>query len=109
VFVTYARDGQSERVPAVEQLGAQAGFYEADGPVVAAGEWQVTVEVLGAEGGGQVAFVETVQAGNEFNWWLVGGGALLALLALGYFGTRKTASKSNSKTVVRSVQRGASS
>jgi hypothetical protein len=100
VYVTYARDGQSERVLAVEQMGAQAGFYEADGPVTAAGEWQVTVEVSGPDGGGQVAFAETVLEANEFNWWLIGGGALVVLLALGYLGTRKTG--------VRPVQRGAS-
>jgi hypothetical protein len=99
VFVTYAHEGQRERVPALEQMGAQAGFYEADGPVAAAGEWQVTVEVGGAAGG-TVSFAETVQPGSELNWWLIGGGVLVALLALGYLGTRKTGKQP--------VQRGAS-
>jgi hypothetical protein len=101
VFATYAHNGQSERVAAVEQMGAQAGFYEADGPVATAGEWQVTVEVAGAEGSGEVSFTETVQAANELNWWLIGGGVLVALLALGYLGTRKAGRQP--------VRRGASS
>jgi hypothetical protein len=101
VFVVYVQDGQSERVAALEQTGAQAGFYEADGQVATAGEWQVTVEIAGPEGGGKVSFVEAVQPANAFNWWLIGGGTLVLLLAVGYLGTRKTG--------VRPVQRGASS
>lgn len=101
VFVTYTHEGQSERVAALEQTGAQTGFYEADGTVATAGEWQVTVEVAGTEGGGKVSFAEAVQPADEFNWWLIGGGALVVLLAVGYLGTRKTG--------VRPVQRGASS
>ena len=100
VFVTYAHAGQSERVAAVEQTGAQAGFYEADAPVDPAGEWQITVEVAGPQGG-QVGFTEMVQPAAALNWWLIGGGVLVALLAVGYFGTRKTGK--------RPVQRGASS
>ena len=38
---------------------------------------------------------------NEFNWWLIGGGVFVALLAIGYLGTRKTG--------IRPVQRGVSS
>jgi hypothetical protein len=101
VFVVYAQDGQSERVAALEQTGPQAGFYEADGQVATAGEWQVTVEVAGPEGGGKVSFVEAVQPANAVNWWLIGGGTLVLLLAVGYLGTRKTG--------VRPVQQGASS
>lgn len=100
VFVTYTRDGQPQRVAAVEQTGAQAGFYEADAAAGNAGEWQVTVEVGGPDGG-QVGFTEVVQPAAAFNWWLIGGGVLVALLAVGYFGTRKTGK--------RPVQRGASS
>ena len=100
VFVTYTRDGQPQRVTAVEQTGAQAGFYEADAVVGDAGEWQVTVEVGGPEGG-QVGFTSAVQPAATFKWWLIGGGVLLALLAVGYLGTRKTPK--------RPVQRGASS
>lgn len=88
VFVTYAQGGQQvERVPAVEQMGAQAGYYEADGAVGSTGDWQVTIAVAGVEG--QVAFQEAVLPANQFNWWLVGGGALVALLLLGFLGTRK--------------------
>jgi hypothetical protein len=101
VFVTYTGNQQSERVAAVEQMGAQAGFYEADGPVTTAGDWQVTVEVAGPEGGGKVSFVEAVQPADKYNWWLIGGGALVVLLVIGFFGTRKAG--------VRPVQRGASS
>lgn len=100
VFVTYQHTGAPERVAAVEQTGAQAGFYEADAPVDTAGEWQVTVEVAGAQGG-QVSFAAVVQPAATFNWWLIGGGVLVALLAVGYLGTRKTGK--------RPVQRGVSS
>jgi hypothetical protein len=100
VFVTYVYAGQSERVAAAEQTGVQAGFYEADASVGEAGEWQVTVEVAGPQGG-QVGFAEMVQPAAPFNWWLIGGGVLVALLTVGYFGTRKTGK--------RPVQRGASS
>ena len=100
VFVTYVYAGETERVAAVEQTGAQAGFYEADAPVDTAGQWQVTVEVAGAEGG-QVTFAAEVQPAVSFNWWLIGGGVLVVLLAVGYFGTRKTGK--------RPVQRGVSS
>jgi hypothetical protein len=100
IFVTYAHAGQTERVAAIEQTGAQAGFYEADASVGEAGEWQVIVEVAGRQGG-QVGFAEMVQPAASFNWWLIGGGVLVALLAVGYFGTRKTGN--------RPVQRGASS
>ena len=92
VFVTYQQGAQSERVAAVEQTGAQQGFYEADAPLNTTGEWQATVEVSGAEGAGMVRFIESVLAANEFNWWLIGGGVLLALL-LGFFGTRKAGPK----------------
>ena len=89
VFVTYVQGEQSQRIAAVEQAGAQAGYYEADNSVAAAGDWQVTVEAAGAEGQGTAGFVETVLPANQFNWWLIGGGVLLALLLLGFFGTRK--------------------
>ena len=100
VFVTYVHAGQAERVAAVEQTGAQAGFYEADAAVDPAGDWQVTVEVAGPQGG-QVGFTEVVQPAASFNWWLIGGGVFVVLLAVGYFGTRKTGKQP--------VQRGASS
>jgi hypothetical protein len=89
VFVTYSQGEQSERIAAVEQAGAQAGYYEADNDVAAAGDWQVTVEVAGAEGQGTASFSEAVLPAAQFNWWLIGGGVLLALLLLGFFGTRK--------------------
>jgi hypothetical protein len=88
VFVTYAQTGQNERVAAVEQVGAQAGYYEADAEVSTEGDWQVMVEVLGAEGEGAATFVETVLPAQEFNWWLIGSGVLVGLLLLGFFGTR---------------------
>jgi hypothetical protein len=89
VFVTYNQGAQQKRIAAVEQVGAQAGYYEADNAVAAAGEWQVTIEVAGVEGAGMASFAEAVLPANQFNWWLIGGGVLLALLLLGYFGTRK--------------------
>jgi hypothetical protein len=103
VWVTYRQAGAgmpSERVVAVEQTGAQAGFYEADGAVGAVGDWQIIVEVAGPQGEGTTTFIESVLPANEFNWWLIGGGVLVALLAVGYVGTRKAG--------VRPVQRGAS-
>ena len=100
VFVTYVHAGQSERVAAVEQTGAQAGFYEADAAVDPPGEWQVTIEITGSQGG-KVGFVEVVQPAASFNWWLIGGSVLVVLLAVGYLGTRKTPK--------RPVQRGVSS
>lgn len=99
VFVTYEQGAQSERIPAIEQVGALQGYYEADNTLATEGEWQATVEVSGAEGTGTVRFVETVLPANQFNWWLIGGGVLVALLLLGYFGTRKAGPKP--------VQRGA--
>lgn len=93
VFVTYQQGAQSERVPAVEQTGAQQGYYEADGAPATVGEWQAIVEVSGAEGAGAVRFVETVLPADEFNWWLIGGGALLALLLLGLLGMRRAGHK----------------
>jgi hypothetical protein len=101
VFVTYARQGQSERVAAEEQVGAQAGFYEADGSVEETGDWEITVEVLGPEEGGTVTFTTAVLPADGVNWWLIGGAGLAALLALGYFGTRRTGKQP--------VQRGVSS
>ena len=44
--------------------------------------------LTGAEGAGSVQFREPVLAAAQFNWWLVGGGALLVLLLIGFFGTR---------------------
>ena len=93
VFVTYqqagSQAGQGERVAAVEQTGAQQGYYEADGAAAAAGDWQADVAIRGAEGEGAVSFRESVLPANEFNWWLIGGGVLLALLLVGFLGTRK--------------------
>ncbi len=89
VFVTYSQGEQRQRIAAVEQSGAQAGYYEADNAVAAAGEWRVTIEVAGADGQGTAGFVESVLPANQFNWWLIGGGVLLVLLLLGFFGTRK--------------------
>jgi hypothetical protein len=100
VFVTYVQGEQSRRIAAVEQTGAQAGYYEADNAVAAAGDWQVLVAVSGAEGEGRASFAEAVLPANSFNWWLIGGGVLLALLLLGYLGTRRAGPKP--------VQRGAS-
>ena len=97
VFVTYqpagSQAGQGERVAAVEQMGAQQGYYEADGAVAAAGDWQVAVAVSGAEGEGRASFREAVLPATGFNWWLIGGGVLLALLLVGYLGTRKAGPK----------------
>jgi hypothetical protein len=89
VFATYVQGEQRQRIAAVEQAGAQAGYYEADNAVATAGDWQVTVEVTGAEGQGTAGFAESVLPATQFNWWLIGGGVLLALLLLGFFGTRK--------------------
>ena len=100
VSVSYQQEGERQAVAAVEQTGAQAGYYEADNTAAAAGEWVMTVDVTGPEGAGSVRFRESVLPAAQFNWLLVGGGALLLLLLIGYFGTRVTG-----KTP---VQRGAS-
>lgn len=93
VFVTYQQGDESRRVEAIEQIGAQAGYYEADNTAATAGDWQVTVEVTGPEGVGGVSFREPVLPGAQFNWWLIGGGGLLTLLLVGFFGTRKAGPK----------------
>jgi len=92
VMVIYAPVGQpaqAVRATAVEQTGAKTGFYEADAVLPAAGEWQVAVEVSGIDGNGSVLFRVQVLPANSFNWWLIGGGVLVALVAIGVWGTRK--------------------
>lgn len=99
VAVVYTRsDGASERVVGVEQPSPQVGFYEADAPLNAPGNWNVRVEVAGPAGSGSAAFAENVLPADNVNWWLVGGGVLLALLALGYFGTRKGKAPASAST-----------
>lgn len=92
VTVVYAPVGQPDqviRVLAVEQSGAQAGFYEADATLGAAGDWQIGVEVAGVEDNSSAAFQVQVLPANNVNWWLIGGGVLLALAAVGFGVSRK--------------------
>lgn len=54
-------------------------LYEADATVPAEGPWTATVFVTGTEGSGQADFDLQIQPAPGTNWFLIGGGALLAI------------------------------
>lgn len=84
VTVLYAPAGGGEPLAAqaAEGSGAQAGFYEADADLPAAGAWQVTIQVAGAAGSGEAGFTNSVQlVESGVNWWLVAAGAAALALA----------------------------
>ena len=87
VTVIYApTDGASQplRVTAAEGSGAQAGFYEADATLPAAGVWQVTILVSGPAGSGETGFAYSVlPAESGVNWLLVALGAGALILVAG--------------------------
>lgn len=94
VTVLYAPADGAEpalRVTAVEGSGAQAGFYEADADLPAAGEWQVTILVTGPAGSGEAGFVNSVlPAESGVNWWFIALGiGGLALLATAWWATKR--------------------
>lgn len=77
------------------QIGAAAGYYEADDRLPAAGVWRVEVEANGEAGVGAVSFTQTAApAGNPFNWMVWGGGALILLAIVGFLGARRRQPKS---------------
>ncbi len=67
---------------ATTPIATGAGFYEADGVLPAPGRWQVEVTIDGAAGAGVARFSQSAQPGTSANWLILGGGALLILLAL---------------------------
>ncbi len=80
---------QMIRSAATSTGGATVGFYEADADLRTAGDWRITIEVEGPEGGGEASFVYAVTPSNRMNWWLIGGAALAALVLVGFLGTRR--------------------
>ena len=105
IYTPVGEPDQAVRATAVEQTGAKAGFYEADAVVTAAGDWQIVVEVSGAKGNGSTSFHVQVLPATSFQWWLIGGGVLVALVAIGFWGTRKGGARSSSGRPARGAAR----
>lgn len=67
-----------------EQLGSY--YYEADATLPNPGEWRFTIEVRGAAGNGNAAFVSEVLAAQQINWYLIIVAGLLLMALLGLIG-----------------------
>lgn len=107
VTVHYAPTSQPDAAivaPAAEGVGTKVGFYEADADLPTTGEWQVTIQVAGPDGSGETAFTVQVLPADEFNWWLAGGGLLLALVAIGFLGTRRRAGRQHQPQAPKSAR-----
>ena len=52
-FTPAKRPAEAIRSAAIASVGTQVGFYEADAALPAAGDWQITIEIVGREGKGK--------------------------------------------------------
>jgi hypothetical protein len=69
-----------------EAASGQPGYYEADVEIGETGEWQVTVQVEGAEGVGTSSFSVTVlpaAGGNALMTWFGVGAIVIGIILLG--------------------------
>ncbi len=79
VTLTHLESGQAFTDRATHENAANKVYYEARFQVPEPGEWQVQVAVQGAEGTGEVAYVDRIEAAR-FNWMPLAGGVLALLL-----------------------------
>ncbi|MDT8306304.1 MAG: LPXTG cell wall anchor domain-containing protein, partial [Anaerolineae bacterium] len=63
-------------------------FYEADVTLPQSGPWTVAVDVTGPAGSGSASFDIEVGEADGPNWFLWGGGAVLALAGLFFLAGR---------------------
>jgi hypothetical protein len=92
VTVRLTLDGQATQAVLLTatQIGAAAGYYDADGSLPVAGLWRAEVEASGEAGVGAVSFTQTVApAGSTLNWIVWGGGALVVLAIVGFLSARR--------------------
>ncbi len=77
----HQESGEQIQATATHENAVNKLLYEGDVALPRPGQWQVTVQVTGAEGEGQASYTIQVAAKPGVDWRLVGGG-LLALLGL---------------------------
>lgn len=87
VDATFAHTGGASLAgTAKEAASGQPGYYEADVEIGEPGEWQVTVQVEGAEGAGASSFSVTVlpaAGGNALVTWFGVGAIVIGIILLG--------------------------
>lgn len=69
-------------VAATNANSANRLFYEADVTLPQPGAWTVSIDVAGTDGGGSGSFDLEIREAGGPNWFLWGGGSVLALGAL---------------------------
>lgn len=71
-------------VQAVRQEFLSDFYYEADPTLTRVGDWQIQVDVTGADGSGRTQFAMETLPERSLNWTLIGsaGGVLVVVLAL---------------------------
>jgi hypothetical protein len=93
VDATFAQPGGAPLVStANEAASGQPGYYETDVTIDEPGEWQVTVQVEGAEGAGASSFPVTVlpaAGGNALMTWFGVGAIVIGVILLGVALTRR--------------------
>lgn len=86
--------GEALMVAATHEGAANKLFYEADLELPETGQWQVVVTVEGPDGAGSASFETQVAPPRPFDWTLIGGLGLVALVAVWmvqrYRGRRET-------------------
>lgn len=93
VSVTFAPvDALEEAQTLPAELQALGGniSYELDTELPVAGIWQVAIAVDGEEGLGDAAFEVDVLPARTVNLWILVGGVLLLIVALGIIGTLRS-------------------
>ena len=87
VDVTFVQAGSEPRRAAADASSSnQPGYYEADLAIEQPGEWQVTLQVQGADGAGESSFPVTVAPAAGGNSLLTWGGIAAIVVGIILFG-----------------------
>jgi hypothetical protein len=76
--------------PATTEQSINKLFYETDLELSDPGRYLTSIDVIGSEGKGQVSLEIEVKPPPPFNWFLIGLGAIVIVLVLGWLRSRNS-------------------